>query len=86
MSANYKAVLFVCAGTCYFINLGGFMEIIFKLAGIGLITSIVNQILKYCGKEEIASITTLAGLIISLLVVVDLVHELFATVKTLFVL
>ena len=42
------------------------MEIIFKLAGIGLITSIVNQILKHCGKEEIASVTTLAGLIISL--------------------
>ncbi len=61
------------------------MEIIFKLAGIGLITSIVNQILKYCGKEEIASITTLAGLIISLLVVVDLVQQLFSTVKTLFV-
>ena len=61
------------------------MEIIFKLAGIGLITSIVNQILKSCGKEEIASITTLAGLIISLLVVVDLVQQLFATVKTLFV-
>ncbi len=61
------------------------MEIIFKLAGIGLITSIVNQILKYCGKEEIASITTLAGLIISLLVVVELVQQLFTTVKTLFV-
>ena len=61
------------------------MEIIFKLAGIGLITSIVNQILKYCGKEEMASITTLAGLIISLLVVLDLVQQLFATVKTLFV-
>lgn len=61
------------------------MEIIFKLAGIGLITSIVNQILKYCGKEEIASITTLAGLIISLLVVVDLVQQLFSTVKILFV-
>lgn len=61
------------------------MEIIFKLAGIGLITSIVNQILKYCDKEEIASITTLAGLIISLLVVVDLVQQLFTTVKTLFV-
>ncbi len=61
------------------------MEIIFKLAGIGLITSIVNQILKYCGKEEIASITTLAGLIMSLLVVVNLVQQLFDTVKTLFV-
>ena len=62
------------------------MEIIFKIAGIGLITSIVNQILKNCGKEEIASITTLAGLIISLLMVVDLIEDLFTTVKLLFIL
>ena len=61
------------------------MEIIFKLAGIGLITSIVNQILKYCGKEEIASVTTLAGLIISLLMVLGLVQDLFNTVKSLFI-
>ena len=60
------------------------MEIIFKLAGIGLITSIVNQILKYCGKEEIAYVTTLAGLIISLLMVINLVQDLFNTVKTMF--
>ena len=50
------------------------MEIIFKLAGIGLITSIVNQILKYCGKEEIAHVTTLAGLIVCLLMVIGLVN------------
>ena len=62
------------------------MEVIFKLAGIGLITSIVNQILKHCGKEEISSITTLAGLIISLLMVIDLVQDLFSTVQSLFVL
>jgi len=61
------------------------MEIIFKLAGIGLITSIVNQILKHCGKEEIASITTLAGLVISLLMVINLIQELFDTVKNLFI-
>ncbi len=61
------------------------MEIIFKLAGIGLITSIVNQILKYCGKEEIASITTLAGLIISLLMIIDLIKDLFTTIKSLFI-
>ena len=61
------------------------MEIIFKLAGIGLITAIVNQILKHFGKEEIASITTLAGLIISLLMLVDLVQDLFDTVKALFI-
>lgn len=61
------------------------MEIIFKLAGIGLITAIVNQILKHFGKEEIASITTLAGLIISLLMLIDLVQDLFDTVKALFI-
>lgn len=61
------------------------MEIIFKLAGIGLLTSIVNQILKNCGKEEIASVTTMAGLVISLLMVVGLVQDLFDTVKNLFI-
>lgn len=60
------------------------MEIIFKLAGIGLITAIVNQILKYCGKEEIAYVTTLAGLVISLLMVLGLVEDLFSTVKSIF--
>ncbi len=61
------------------------MEIIFKLAGIGLITSIVNQILKYCGKEEIAHVTTLAGLVVSLLMVIGLVQDLFNTIKNLFI-
>ena len=61
------------------------MEIIFKLAGIGLITSIVDQILKYCGKEEIAHVTTLAGLIVCLLMVIGLIKDLFETVKNLFI-
>ncbi len=61
------------------------MEIIFKLAGIGLITSIVNQILKYCGKEEIAHVTTLAGLIVCLLMVIGLIKDLFETVKSIFI-
>jgi len=61
------------------------MEIIFKLAGIGLVTSIVNQILKYCGKEEIAHVTTICGLIVCLLMMIGLVQDLFETVKNLFV-
>ena len=60
------------------------VEIIFKIAGIGLITAIVNQILKHLGKDEIASVTTLAGLIICLLMVLDLVQDLLETVKNLF--
>jgi len=60
------------------------IDIIFKIAGIGLITSIVNQILKHCGKEEIASVMTLAGLVICLMMVLDLVKDLLTTVQNLF--
>lgn len=59
-------------------------EIIFKIAGIGVLTAIVNQVLKYSGKDEIATLTTLAGLIVVLLMVVNLISDLFTTVKELF--
>ncbi|MBO4936896.1 MAG: stage III sporulation protein AC [Clostridia bacterium] len=59
-------------------------EIILKLAGVGLITSIVNQILKYCAKEEIANVTTLAGLVVALMMVLDLIQSLIENVKDLF--
>lgn len=62
------------------------IEIIFKIAGIGVLTAVVNQVLKYSGKEEIATLTTLAGLIVVLLMVVDLISELFSMVKNLFTL
>ena len=60
------------------------VEIICKIAAVGIITAIVNQILKYSGKEEIATLSTLAGLIIVLLMVVNLISNLFETVKSLF--
>lgn len=60
------------------------IEIIFKIAGVGVITSIVNQILKQCGKEEIGSVITLAGLIICLMMVLNLVKDLLSTVQSLF--
>lgn len=60
------------------------LEIIFKIAGIGIVTSIVNQILKQCGKDEIGSIITLAGLIICLMMVLDLVKDLLSTVQNIF--
>lgn len=60
------------------------MEIILKIAGIGVLTAVVNQVLKYAGKDEIATLTTLAGVIIVLLMVVDMISDLFSTVKNLF--
>lgn len=62
------------------------VEIILKIASIGLLTSVVNQILKSAGKDEIATLTTIAGLVIVLVMVVNLVSELFTTVKSLFML
>lgn len=62
------------------------VEIILKIAAIGILTSVVNQVLKYAGKDEIATLTTLAGLIVVLLMVVNLISELFTTVKSLFLL
>ena len=60
------------------------IEIIFKIAGVGIVTSIVNTILKQCGKEEIGSIVTLTGLIICFMMVLDLVKDLLSTVQNLF--
>lgn len=60
------------------------VEIIFKIAAIGLLTAIVTQILKQTGKEEIGTFATLAGLIIVIVMVLSLIGDLFGTIKTLF--
>lgn len=60
------------------------IELILKIAGIGILIAVVNQVLKYVGKDEIATFTTLAGVIIVLIMVLDMVANLFDTVKSLF--
>ncbi len=62
------------------------IDILFKIATIGILTAVINQILKYSGKDEIATLTTLAGVVIVLFMVVNMISELFSTVKNLFVL
>ena len=60
------------------------IEIIFKIAAIGRLVAVVNQVLKHSGKDELATFTTLAGVIISLFMVLDMILELFNNVKSLF--
>ena len=60
------------------------LEIIFKIATIGILTSIIGQILKQTGKDEIATLTTLTGLIIALVMVINLIADLFVSLKTMF--
>ena len=60
------------------------VDFIFKIAAIGIIVTVLNQVLIRSGCEEQAMLTTLAGLVVVLLMVVNAVAELFTTVKDLF--
>jgi stage III sporulation protein AC len=60
------------------------VDFIFKIAAIGIIVTVLNQVLIRSGREEQAMLTTLAGLVVVLLMVVNAVAELFSTVKGLF--
>ncbi len=60
------------------------IDIIFKIVGIGILTAVSNQVLKYSGKDEIATLVTLAGVVVVLLMVINMISELFETVKDLF--
>lgn len=60
------------------------IDIIFRIAGVGIIVAVINQVLKQAGKEEIAMLTTLTGVIIVLFMVVDLINQLFQNVRQMF--
>ena len=60
------------------------IDFIFKIAAIGIIVAVLNQLLIRSGREDQAMLTTLAGLVVVLLMVVNAVAELFTTVKDLF--
>lgn len=60
------------------------INIIFKIAAVGILVSILNQVLKHSGREEQAFLTSLAGLILVLLWIIPYISELFETIKQLF--
>ncbi len=60
------------------------VDLIFKIAAIGIIVAVLNQVLIRSGREEQAMMTTLAGLIVVLLMVVQQISGLFNTIKALF--
>ena len=66
-------------GVCY---MG--IEIVFKIAGIGILIAIICQLLKQTGRDDMAMLAALAGLIITLMMVIDLIGTLFDSVKQIF--
>ena len=60
------------------------VDLIFRIAAIGIVVSVLNQVLTRSGRDEQATMTTLAGLIVVLMMIVQKISDLFALVKTLF--
>lgn len=60
------------------------IDLIFRIAAIGVLVSILNAVLKQSGREELAMLTTLSGLILVLLMVAKEIVNLFNLIKTMF--
>lgn len=60
------------------------VDIIFKIAAIGILTAVISQILKNSGKEDISTLATLAGVVIVLFMVIGMISELFTSIRTIF--
>lgn len=60
------------------------VDLIFRIAAIGILVAVLNQVLSKSGRDEQAMLTTLAGLIVVLLMVVKEIVNLFDTVKAMF--
>lgn len=60
------------------------IEIILKIAGVGMLTAIVNVILKKSDKDEIGTFVTIVGIVVVLMMVVDMLTDVMDTVKQLF--
>jgi stage III sporulation protein AC len=60
------------------------IDLLFKIAAIGILVAVLNQVLVRAGREDQAMMTTLAGIVIVLSIVINEISSLFATVRTLF--
>lgn len=60
------------------------IDLVFKIAAIGIIVAVLNQLLIRSGREDQAMMTTLAGLVVVLAIVCQQISELFVTIKDLF--
>ena len=60
------------------------VDLIFKVAAIGILVAVLNQVLVRSGREEQAMMTTLAGLVVVLMMLVRQISDLFDLIKTLF--
>lgn len=60
------------------------ISLIFKIAAVGIVVSVINQVLKHSGRDEHAFLTSLAGLILVLTWIIPYIYNLFYTIQNLF--
>lgn len=60
------------------------VSIIFKIAAVGILVAVLNQVLKKAEKEEMAMLTSLAGVVVVLLMVIDMIGQLFQSIRSIF--
>lgn len=60
------------------------ITIVFQIAAVGILVAVLNQVLIRAGREELAMMTTLAGLVVVLFWIIQYISTLFSTVQTLF--
>ena len=60
------------------------VDLVFRIAAIGILVAVLHQLLVKAGRDDMATMTTIAGLVIVLLMVVDLVSNLFDNIKRIF--
>ena len=60
------------------------VNLIFRIAAVGILVSVISQVLKHSGREEHAFLTILAGLVLVLFWIVPYIYELFETIQNLF--
>ena len=60
------------------------VDLIFQIAGVGIVVAILNQLLKRAGHDEQALLTTLAGLVVVLFMMAQEIGDLFETIKRIF--
>ncbi len=62
------------------------VDLLFKLAGLGVVVAVISQVLNRTGREELGTLVTVVGLVIALFLVVNLISDLFSSLKSIFAL
>lgn len=62
------------------------VDFVFKIAGIGIVVTVIGQVLTRAGRDDIAMLTTLSGLVVVLMMVVGMISSFFTSIRALFAL